>query len=529
MKPGTTTFHTVVTGTAYSLVSLVTVRILTVASSIVVARLLGKTNLGMVATVNYIMNLLSLFAAVGIPTAVTKYIAEHATSEPRKIGAVMGTALALILPPLVLLCALLFGMAPRIAVGMYHEPALTPLLRIAAVALLVTVLGTNGFGQALLQGLKEIRAISLINIATSAVGLPVFVGLTILFHVTGNIVALLAVALLGAGLILATLVNRLHRPVDAAAGFPSEVAPAQPGVEPAVGTAAGTGFGPFRFERRLVRGLLNIAVPAFLAGLVMTPALWFTTTRLSQLRGFGEVGLFNICFAAFQMILFVPMAVGMPLIPLIAESGTPGSENARRLMQSAIDGVGFVTCILAAGLSVFAQPLISLLYGTGYTDATPAMTLIAAAAFLSSLGYVLGHYFAGTGKMWTGMGFNLVWFGAMIGLSYPTIERLGAAGLALDFLLSYLVMTIGILIYARRVVRLQVRYPAVLCVISVAVAASSLVVIPQLHGPALWAYRVGTLLAAAALGYWWLPAKADLRRSAAYVRVGVRERLRSRR
>lgn len=525
MKPGTTTFHAVVTGTAYSLVSLVTVRILTVASSIAVARLLGKTNLGLVATVNYVMNLLSLFAAVGIPTAATKYIAEHAASEPRKIGAVMGTALGLILPPLILLCALLFGMAPRIAVGMYHEPALTPLLRIAAVALLVTVLGTNGFGQALLQGLKEIRAISLINIATSAVGLPVFVGLTILFHVAGNIVALLAVALLGAGLILATLVNRLLRPADAAAKSPPEAAPTQPGVELASATAAGTGFGPFRFERRLVRGLLNIAVPAFLAGLVMTPALWFTTTRLSQLRGFGEVGLFNICFAAFQMILFVPMAVGMPLIPLIAESGTAGSDKTRRLMQSAIDGVGFVTCVLAAGLSVFARPLIHLLYGAGYTDATPAMTLIAAAAFLSSLGYVLGHYFAGTGKMWTGMGFNLVWFGVMIGLSFLTIGRLGAAGLALDFLLSYLVMTIGILIYARRAICIQVRYPAFLCVLSVAVAASSLIVARPLHGPALWAYRFGTLLAAAALGYWWLPAKPEFRRAVAYVRLSIGERL----
>jgi O-antigen/teichoic acid export membrane protein len=519
MKPGTTNFHTVVAGTAYSFVSLVTVSVLGIASSIAVARLLGKTNLGLVATVSYVMNLLSLFALVGIPTAATKHVAEYASSEPTKVGAVMGTSMGLILPPLILLCALLFGMAPRIAVGLYHEPALTPLLRIAAGALLVTVLGTNGFGQALLQGLKEIRAISLINIATNAVGLPITVGLTILFHVTGTIVALLIVALLGAGLVLATITNRLLRPAPVRIPTPYSLLTTH---SP---DAVGAGFGPFRFERRLVRGLLNIAVPAFLAGLVMTPALWFTTTRLSQLRGFGEVGLFNICFAAFQMILFVPMAVGMPLIPLIAESGTAGTEKTRRLMQSAIDGVGFVTCVLAAGLSLFAHPLIRLLYGAGYTDATPAMTLIAGAAFLSSLGYVLGHYFAGTGKMWTGMGFNLVWFGTMIGLSFLFIGRLGAAGLALDFLLSYLVMTIGILIYARRVICLQVRYPAILCVLSVGVAAASLVVFRQLHGTALWAYRMGTLLAAAALGYWWLPAKADFRRGVAYVRLSIGERL----
>jgi O-antigen/teichoic acid export membrane protein len=254
--------------------------------------------------------------------------------------------------------------------------------------------------------------------------------------------------------------------------------------------------------------------------------LWYTTTRLSQLRGFGEVGLFNICFATFQMVLFVPMAVGMPLIPLITESWATDPQATRKLMQSAIDGVGFVTCVLAAALSSFAHPLILALYGANYADATSAMTLMSAAAFLSGLGLVLGHYFAGTGKMWTGMGFNLVWFGAMIGLSFLTIGRLGAAGLALDFLLSYLVMTIGILIYARRVICLHVRYPAILSVLSVGTAVSSQIFVRQLHGPTLWALRTAILVVVAAVGYWLLPAKTELRRALEFIRWNIGDRLR---
>jgi O-antigen/teichoic acid export membrane protein len=519
LRTESSTFHTVVTGTGYSLIALVTARLLAVISSIVVARLLGRTNLGVVAIVNNVLSLAALFATVGIPVALTRLVAHYAASDRRRVGAVLTTTMGLLLPFLLLLGALLFSGAGWLAGHVYHDAALAPLLRIAAGTLVVGALGSAGIGQALLQGFKEIRTLSVINIATSALGVPVIIGLTATRRLTGNVAAQLVLALLGLALVAAAILRR-----QAPAVAPPVNDPGRAG--PSASAAAGwSAYGPFRFERALAREILNIAVPSFLSGFVMTPALWFTTTRLSQLRGFGEVGLFNICFAVFQMILFVPMAVGMPLIPLIAESDAGGSERTRRLVQSALDGAGLLTFVLAVALGTFAQPLIHVLYGAGYSGAAGAMTVLAGAAFLSSVSYVFGHYFAGTGKMWVGMAFNLGWFAVLIGSSFPGIGRLGVTGLTLGFWCAYCLMTAGLLVYARRVIGIAVRYAAVLCSVSALATALGFLALYRFHGAVLWISRVGIVAASAILGYWLLPAKGDLIRGLAHVRGLVVARL----
>lgn len=480
-------FQLVVKGTSYSLLSLIAVRALTVISSIAVARMLGKTNLGMLAIINNITGLAVLFATLGVPTALTKYVAQYAAQDRTKLGPVVGTSLVALLVPVILLSAGLFLAAGPIARGIYHEPALTLLIRIAAAILLANSLGTFGFGQALLQGLKEVKRISIINIVASAIGLPVVIGLTAAFHLTGTATAQLILAALGA-ILLARGIRQV-----------------------------GFRFGTLKFDRAFLSRLLNLAFPAFFSGLVMTPALWITTTRLSVAKGFSEVGLFNICFGLFQMILFLPMAVGMPLIPMIAESYRTDSERLKRLIRPSLEIVAFVTLLLSAAIGIFARPVIFLLYGPGYLEAARPMTLMAGAVFFSSLGYVVGHYFSGTGKMWTGMGFNLLWFGVLIGLALWLITGLGVLGLAAAFWISYLLMAIGILIYARTVISIPIGYLALLSVLSLGVTFLSQSFLLRLHGLASVGSGLALLAVVAGLDYWLLPAKAELRSSLALV------------
>jgi O-antigen/teichoic acid export membrane protein len=520
VKSESAAFNAVVTGTGYSLAALVAARFLAVISSIVVARLLGRTNLGMVAIVNNVLSLTALFATVGIPVALTRFVAHYATNDRRRVGAVLATTLGLLLPFLLLLGTLLFASSGWLANRVYHNDALAPLLRIAAGTLVVGALGSGGIGQAFLQGLKEIRTLSLVNIVTSAAGVPVIIGLTATLHLTGNVLAQMVLALIGLTLVVAAV---LRLQASGPTAVRADTTCPEPSLSPAA--AGWSAYGPFRFEGPLARKMLNIAVPSFLSGLVMTPALWFTTTRLSQVRGFGEVGLFNICFAVFQMILFIPTAVGMPLVPLIAESGTAGSERVHRLVQSALNGTGLLTFVLAVAVGAFAQPMIRVLYGAGYSGAAGAMTVLAGAAFLSSLSFVFGHYFAGTGKMWVGMAFNFVWFALLIGSSLVGIGRLGVTGLALCFLGAYLVMTIAILIYARVAVGVSTRYTVMLCSVSVLATGLSFAALQRLHGPGQWASRVGIVAVSAALGYWLLPAKTDWRRGVSELRRLVLRRM----
>lgn len=491
-----------VRGTTYSLASLVIVRALNVISSIVVARLLGKNNLGMLSIVNNIVGMVALFATLGVPTALTKYVATYAAEDRRMVGSVVGTSFLTMLIPLSLLTAGLLLLAGNLAQGIYHEPALTPLIQVAALTLLVSSLGTGGFGQALLQGLKEVKRISLINILASAIGVPIVVALTIGFRLKGTIAAQLIIALLGVALIGQALF-RGYSPRVRSAGWGKSVRP------------------DWKFWPRL----MNLAFPAFLSGLVMTPVLWITTTRLQKTHGFGDVGLFNICFGMYQMILLIPVAVGMPLVPVIAESDRDDRARLGRLTGTSLEMVVFVTMILASAIALFARPLIFLLYGPSYLEAFRPMILMAGGVFFHSLGYVVGHYFAGTGRMWTGMAFNLLWFASIIPLSWYLAGQYGVTGLGASFLISYAVLAVALLGYVKTVLRASIRYAALMAGLALLVAGFSYAVMTRLPGIYYAGAGIGVLLVVGVVDYWLLPAKPELHRALANLRTDIRHRL----
>lgn len=482
-------------GTTYSLLALILVRVLTVIGSIAVARILGKVNLGMLSIVNNLIALAGLFATVGIPTALTKYVAEmRAAGDHRageySLGTIVGTALGSLLVPLGLVAAAIFFSAGTIAQQIYHEPRLAPLIQLGVIALLISALGSNT-GQALLQGLKEVKRIALVNIITSAAGVPIVIVLTLLLRLPGAILA----QVLTATLILLAVLLVIHR--------------------------LGFRFRQLAFERRFLPRLFNLAFPAFISGLVMTPALWITTTRLQNAHGFADVGLFNICYGLFQLVLFLPMAVGMPLVPVFAERSSRAPEQIPPLLQTATQVVAFISLVFSAAIGIFARPLIQLLYGPDYLKAALPMSLMSGAVFFTSIGWVLGHYFAGTGRLWTGMKFNLCWLILLLASAWLLIPAYGALGLTAAFLVAYGLITVAMLGYARMIIGIQIGYLIVLALLSLfATGVSSWFLIrPMAAFPIL-----GTLalLTVAGIGYWRLPAKPALVRVAEQIRSRMR-------
>ena len=91
--------------------------------------------------------------------------------------------------------------------------------------------------------------------------------------------------------------------------------------------------------------------------------------------------------------------------------------------------------------SVFSKNILSLLYGAKYLDAWKSLILLSASAFLASLGYIVGYYLIGVGKMWIGVLFNLIWFSCVIGSSIPLVELYGATGIGIAYIGSYIILT----------------------------------------------------------------------------------------
>ena len=75
--------------------------------------------------------------------------------------------------PTLIICVITFLGSDSIARNIYHEPSLGLLIRISAITLFAMALLM--FGTSILQGLQEIKKMSIARILNSILGLPVII------------------------------------------------------------------------------------------------------------------------------------------------------------------------------------------------------------------------------------------------------------------------------------------------------------------------------------------------------------------
>jgi len=124
-------------GAFWSLVGTVLSRSLSVVSSILVARMLGKVGMGELGIVQSTVGILSAFAGLGMGLTATKFVAEYRTKDPQRAGAMLGlSAWATWVSGAVMMLAML-ALAPWFAQHTLAAPHLTGLIRVGSVLLLL--------------------------------------------------------------------------------------------------------------------------------------------------------------------------------------------------------------------------------------------------------------------------------------------------------------------------------------------------------------------------------------------------------
>jgi O-antigen/teichoic acid export membrane protein len=202
--------------------------------------------------------------------------------------------------------------------------------------------------------------------------------------------------------------------------------------------------------------LFSFAFPVFLSGLVMTPALTILTALLSRLRGFQEVGFFNVGYSLTQIILFLPTAVGVPFIPIASRLASEDKERLKDFLLKTIYGVNIIVMLACFIMSFFANEIINLFYGPEYRPAQNIFLLLIITTFLSSFGYIIGYYLLAMGKVWLGTLMNFIWFTIILTPAYYLIKRWGLTGLGLTYFTSYTVLTILFCFYLSHFLQIKI-------------------------------------------------------------------------
>ena len=408
-------FRTIIGGGLYLAVSTALAQVLGLAGSILLARLLGREDFGAYGVLASTTLMVGALASSSLHVTALKFVAQHQAGAPERAARIYGLCfLSSVVAGAIAALAIVLA-SDSLAAYVAH-PSLAPLFRITGLT--IPFAAINGVQTGRLLSLKNIRALALVSIASSATQLAILPIAALLGGLQGLSYGLLGHAVLSCGLhsLALMLVDRAATPSLRVVEF---------------------------WQERAV--LWTFALPHLLSALVSAPAQWWPIMLLSQSsNGLEQVAVFSAAQKWRQLVLFLPGMVSKPSIPLLAESfGTQDYARAAKILALAIGINALAIAPIVGFLLLASDPLIGM-YGSEYReDGVATMRIIVCAGLIQAFMVPLGDALTTAGRNWSGLAGGILRSLVLVAAAIALLHAgFGASGVALAHLLSALAMLV---------------------------------------------------------------------------------------
>jgi O-antigen/teichoic acid export membrane protein len=408
----------IILGFFHATVGAINLRLAAFLAFAIVARLLGAKEMGVYSVIWTTVASLMVFSAFGVHVTTTRMVAACRVADKKRIGILLPNSFAFVLATASFLSVVIGGLvAPRMEASLAY-PNLAALTRLAIpnIALLALIL----VGNAALQGLEAFSAYSRVTFISGMLFVTCTYTFTVAGGLKGAVLGMVVSNALSFSVVLLALRHSLRR-LNVRLQW--------------------------RLSGQVLREIFSFSVPLFLAGVLVLPAWWFSSVYVARFYGFAEVGLLNAAFSFFLMVTFLPSALNVAVLPLLADKFVGGESE--RFSSLTLDSFR-ITCLLSAcvtaTLYLFATPICVLAYGPAFASAGAILKIMCGAGFFSALASVFAPALVSAGKVWTAFVVNFCWFLVFMAATGVLAPRYGAVGVAVGMLGSYCLFSILVLI-----------------------------------------------------------------------------------
>jgi O-antigen/teichoic acid export membrane protein len=383
---------------------------LTLAASVIAARLLGKVQFGELGMIYSTLGMFGVLAGFGLGLTATKHIAEFRSSDPERAGRILGLSSVVAWVSSLSTALLIVSLAPWLSRTALSAPHLARTLRIGAILLLFNAV--NGAQTGALSGFEAFREIAGLNLVRGAITFPLVVGGVMLANLNGAVAGFSIAAAAGCA-VTAVAIRRK--------------------------AAANSIRITYRRLRSELPVLWRFAIPAAFASSLVGPVMWCSSTFLIASRnGYAEMGVFSAANQWRNAVLFLPGLIGQVMLPVLSDLwGQSRYRDARKLLFSAIP-----LCLLAAGPILLPMFLlhrqIMSMYGSSFASRGAVLLMTGSAAALIAVQSPVATLVAAASRMWVGAAMNAAWALVLLGSSWSFLRaNWGADGLAAAYLVAY--------------------------------------------------------------------------------------------
>lgn len=422
LSPGNPLYSRLANGMFWSLCGSAVAQGMSLLATVPVARLLGAKGYGELGIIQSTLMTFVIVSGPSLGDTASKYLAELRNRDPERAGKVLGLTFITGFVVSALLGLVFYISAPYLAVRVLNAPQLSLSLQVAAVALFLK--GLNGAQIGLLAGFEAFGKIASLNFWSGAVSLPLMIGGTWAWGVDGAVIALAVIAL-----VTVIIAQRVVRDVIRRQGMVIR----------------------YRDSMHVWRVLPDFYLPTVLSGLITIPVVWAGNALLvNQPNGYVEMGIFNVANQWRAAVQFLPSVMALPVLPILANLYARNEMDDYRKALAVNLGLAFIGALVPGLVVTLASGWIMQAYGSGFSHGTRILAVLALTAVLSSTAAVLGTAISSVGKRWHATGLNFIWAIAFLVACWKLV-RFGSTGLALAYMVSYLIHLLTCGVYALRV------------------------------------------------------------------------------
>lgn len=323
--------------------------VLNAAAQMLLARVLGPAGFGIYALGLTVLRMVSVIAPLGLRGGVVRFASRYLGHDQRGLNSLLVQSLGLAFLLGLAAAIALVAAAPWLANEVFGEPALSPVLRLFAVAFPIVTTLKVAAGATLLVRRTQFAVVAE-DLAPATVNLCLLIGFYFLgMRLLGSVLA--SVLSFSVGLLLALLfLRRLFPEVFAA-----------------------------RLETRFVIGeLLRFSATASVAGVLFSLTSWVDRLSLGYFRTPSEVGVYQ---AACQVTIFFPIvlgAFGTMLSPMTADLHQKGNlADLQQLFRISTRWSLYASIPVGLVLWFATSPLIIVVFGPPYASGALPLVVLA--------------------------------------------------------------------------------------------------------------------------------------------------------
>lgn len=396
-------------------------KILNYAYKIIIAKEFGPEVFGLFSLALMVTGWFIAIAGFGIPEGLLRYIPLYSGKKKEdKLNYSFRTSLKFLFFSSIVSGIILFLLAEKISLGIFHDADLIPFLKLFSLAIPITILA-GPYMDALLAFEKPVLFSVTSNIAPNlikvfALVLFILVGLKsssiIYSHLLGIFGTLILAYILCAKAIPILVKKYPYSNID---------------------------------KKKIRKEIWGYSWPLMFLGLISSIFYWIDSFFIGYFQNAYDVGIYNAAVPIALLLTFFPSLVMTVLFPVInKEYGKKKFDVIRDLSKQVGKWIFILNIPLLVAILIFPEFIIGSLFTPEFFPAKISLILLAIGSFTYSLGVISFSLISMLGKSKMVLGDFIVATVFNIILNIILVPTYGIAGASFATMLTYILLT-GIL------------------------------------------------------------------------------------